>query len=522
MNSANEKPMSAGSEAPMPGPHSATASGVESSLAIAGHAVGERRWLIWILVFAVAVRIVTLGAYPLMDNTEARYAEIARKMVETGDWVMPQVKYGVPFWSKPPLSIWLTSVTYLGFGVNEFAARLSSLIACLAVVWLTVKLAAQREVPGLGFKAAVVLFTTPLVFISAGAVMTDPALALGTTLSMAGFWQAMTRSGRAGRVWGYLFFVGLAIGLLAKGPVGPALTLVPVGLWTLWKGGIRNVWQRLPWISGFVLAAALSVPWYVVAESRTPGFLDYFIIGENWKRYTEAGWKGDMFGTAHARPRGMIWPLAVAATLPWCVVWLGMLWQMRRQRMSSLVGPADDWRAYLWLWMLTSPVFFTFAGNILFTYVLPGLPAFALLVAEAWSTAGDENGRGVSTKISGLAIPVLIMLGVLFVLPRVAPDHSHKALVAQYASQRDSNAQQLVYLATAPLSAEFYARGQLAIAASAADLGRFLSDGHRNFYVLTQSQLDALPDLRGRLAPVSRSGKYVLLRDSQQPATPAQ
>src|SRR5258708_36524522 len=104
----------------------------------------EERWLLWLVVAAVAIRLATLGAYPLMDNTEARYAEIARKMVETGDWVMPQVKYGVPFWSKPPLSIWLTSVTYLGFGVNEFAARLSSLIACLAVVWLTVKLAAQR------------------------------------------------------------------------------------------------------------------------------------------------------------------------------------------------------------------------------------------------------------------------------------------------------------------------------------------------------------------------------------------
>jgi 4-amino-4-deoxy-L-arabinose transferase-like glycosyltransferase len=264
------------------------------------------------------------------------------------------------------------------------------------------------------------------------------------------------------------------------------------------------------------------VPWYVIAESRTPGFLDYFIIGENWKRYTEAGWKGDMFGTAHARTRGTIWPLAVAATLPWCVVWVGMLWQMRRQRMSPLVAPDAGWRAYLWLWMLTPPVFFTFAGNILFTYVLPGLPAFALLVAEAWSAVGDANGRGVSTKLSSLAIPVLITLGVLFVLPRIAPDHSHKALVAQYAARREGNAQQLVYLATAPLSAEFYARGQLAIATSAADLDRFLSDGHRNFYVLTQSQLDARPDLRGRLATVSQSGKYVLLRDSPQPTVPAQ
>src|SRR5512141_1197007 len=114
----------------------------------------------------------------------------------------------------------MTAATYLVLGVNEFAARFSSLVACLVAVWLTVDLGARRAVSGLEWKAAVVLFTTPLFFISAGAVMTDPALVLGTTLSMAGFWQAMTRAGRAARVWGYLFFVGLAIGLLAKGPVG--------------------------------------------------------------------------------------------------------------------------------------------------------------------------------------------------------------------------------------------------------------------------------------------------------------
>src|SRR5512143_60375 len=151
----------------------------------------ERRWLLWLLLFAIAVRIATLGAYPLMDNTEARYAEIARKMIETGDWITPQFQYGVPFWSKPPLSTWLTAGTYAALGVNEFAARFSSLVCCLVVLWITVDLARRRAIAGLGLKTALVLFTTPLFFISAGAVMTDPALTVGTTLSMAGFWQAM-------------------------------------------------------------------------------------------------------------------------------------------------------------------------------------------------------------------------------------------------------------------------------------------------------------------------------------------
>ena len=64
----------------------------------------ERVWLVWFVVAVVALRMLTLGAYPLMDTTESRYAEIARKMLETGDWLTPQFDYGVPFWGKPPLS----------------------------------------------------------------------------------------------------------------------------------------------------------------------------------------------------------------------------------------------------------------------------------------------------------------------------------------------------------------------------------------------------------------------------------
>jgi len=322
-------------------------------------------------------------------------------------------------------------------------------------------------------------------------------------------------------VWGYLFFVGLAIGLLAKGPVGVVLTFVPVGLWTLWKGGIGNVWRRVPWVTGFVLTAALAVPWYLLAESRTPGFLEYFIVGEHWKRYTVSGWKGDMFGTAHVRPRGMIWPFAILSTLPWCVVWIGMLWQMRRKGVLPRAAADDGWRAYLWLWMLASPVFFTFAGNILFTYVLPGLPAFALLVAEAWSAVGDERGRGVSTKASSLAIPILMVLGLVFVVPRVAPEHSHKALVEQYQALRGGGAARLVYVNEAPQSAEFYAAGKVITVKSVADLDRYLDDGQRDFYALTQAQQDERADLRARLSPVGRFGRFILLQDAPPPALPA-
>lgn len=344
--------------------------------------------------------------------------------------------------------------------------------------------------------------------------MTDPALFLGTTLSMAGFWQAVTRPGRAGRAWGYAFFLGLAIGVLAKGPVGVVLTLIPVGLWTLWKGGIRRVWNRLPWVSGFILAAALSVPWYLLEEARTPGYLDYFIVGEHWKRYTESGWKGDMFGTAHARPRGMIWLFALAVTLPWSGAWIALLWKRRQRPDMRPAVPDDGWDAYLWLWALTPAVFFTFAGNVLWTYVLPGLPAFALLVANAWSAAGEHRSRWLSMKAGALVMPVGLLLGVALIIPRVAPDHSQKTLVTEYLAARGSDAQRLVYFEEAPQSAQFYARGRVTTVTAALDLERFLHDGARDFFVFKDSKQDTLPGVRERLTPIARHGRYALFEEA--------
>jgi 4-amino-4-deoxy-L-arabinose transferase-like glycosyltransferase len=473
----------------------------------------DDRWLLAFVVLALVVRVATLPAYPLMDNTEARYAEVARKMVETGDWLTPQIHYGVPFWSKPPLSMWMTAVSYLAFGVNEFAARLPSFLACLAAAWLAWTLSARRNGIALALPATVVLVTTPLWFISAGAVMTDPALLLGTTLSMVGFWEAVTREGRARVLWGYAFFLGLAIGMLAKGPVGVVLTLLPVGVWTLWKGGIVEVWRRLPWISGTLLAAALAIPWYIVAEIRTPGYLDYFLIGEHFKRYTIAGWSGDMFGTAHARPRGTIWLLALVVTLPWCAALAGLLWRRWRARDRNTLAADDGWNAYLWLWALAPAVFFTLAGNVLWTYVLPGLPAFAMLVAEAWNASAADRPRWISLKAGALIVPLGFLAAALLVLPRVAEDHSHKALVAQYMALRQSDAERLVYFEEAPQSAEFYARGKVVTAARAADLEPYLHDAPRDFFVFKDSRQDGLPGVGDQLTVVGRYGRYTLFQE---------
>ena len=161
-------------------------------------------------------------------------------MLETGNWLTPQFDYGVPFWGKPPLSTWLSAASMSALGVGAFAARLPSFLlalACAVPIAVHAKLRGGRD-PVLWTLA--LFATTVLVFISAGAVMTDPALALGTTMSMTGFWVAVRGPDRHRLAAASAFFAGLAIGLLAKGPIAVVLTFLPIGAFTLITRGWRS------------------------------------------------------------------------------------------------------------------------------------------------------------------------------------------------------------------------------------------------------------------------------------------
>ncbi len=80
------------------------------------------RFATLLLALLIGCRIVTMILVPHTDNSESRYAEISRKMVETGDWITPQFDYGIPFWAKPPLSMWMSATGIELFGANEFGS----------------------------------------------------------------------------------------------------------------------------------------------------------------------------------------------------------------------------------------------------------------------------------------------------------------------------------------------------------------------------------------------------------------
>jgi 4-amino-4-deoxy-L-arabinose transferase-like glycosyltransferase len=468
------------------------------------------RTLLLLLVAAVIGRVLTLGVYPLMDTTEARYAEIARKMVELNDWVTPWFDYGVPFWAKPPLSFWLTSASFKLFGINEIAARLPHWLAGMGVAWLVWDLSIRRSHRE-ALYASALLFGSVLFFVAAGAVMTDMTLVLSTTLAMRGFWLGLHGNDAERKRERWLLFVAAGLGLLAKGPIALVLIALPIAGWAVMTRNIATVWRVLPWFRGGLVALAIALPWYALAEWRTPGFLDYFLVGEHWQRFVTPGWKGDLYGSAHNYPHGTIWLFVFVDLLPWTILLpiAALVWR-KTSGMTEAMPAERNWRTYLLLWGLAPAVFFTAAGNVLWPYVLPGIPALALW-ASGWLARLPQRAGVERLLIGGVAFTLILSLTFLVALPLsgVGEVKSTKELVADYDFHRKGR-EALIFLGKRPLSGAFYSRGRAEEALDTEQLARRLAEAP-SFVAIKAAEVGSFPKgLLALLKPVSEHGGYFL------------
>lgn len=412
----------------------------------------------------LCVRLVAMVTLPFTDTTESRYAEMARKMVETGNWLSPQDGYGVPFWGKPPLNTWLAAGGMELFGVNEFAARLPILLCALAIVALAYFWAASMAGRNIALVSVAVLSSTVAFFGASAFVMTDIPMALGTTLAMVAFWKAVCGAA-PDRRWGLAVFLGLAIGMLAKGPVAVVICLIPLAIWL----GVRREWhllRRLPWGRGGALLLALTVPWYAAAEWATPGFLRYFIIGEHIERFLVPGWTGDLYGSGHDEAKGMIWIFWTGAIRPWSYVALLPLLYRARSAARLVRGEASGWMLYLLLWAISPLILFTLASNILPAYTIPGLPASAILMVVLYTRLWPAPpGKWRKALFVGSAGVSLAFFAGVAVLAGTAPDmlrlKSHKALVAKAAELLPGAPLYRVGLRS--FSSEFYTGGKVGL-----------------------------------------------------------
>ena len=422
----------------------------------------QRTNIIWLLGALLLVRVIAMVVVPFADTTEPRYAEIARLMMTTNDWITPWFEPGVPFWGKPPLSFWAQAISFKLFGINEFAGRLPALLAFLATVWMLWRLAASVVNAHVAYATSVVYCGMVLTFLAAGTVMTDPYLALGTTWSMVAFYLAPKENVW---YWRYGFFIGLGIGLLAKGPLAIVISGAPIGLWVLLQGKLMFYLRAMPWVKGTLLTLIIALPWYILAELKTPGFINYFIVGEHFMRFVDPGWVGDLYGHAHKEPKGMIWLHWLAGSLPWGpLALLLLIGHMFRTNWRLTVWHAVKQPVviYALLWALVTPVFFTPAGNVIWTYVLPSMPAFAFLMG--WAMVKLNNGKKWRQLGFNLVMWFMPVAGLVFSVLVANNNDLMKTekRIAEYVAQQPQNGDnhnwsRLYYLGSKlEFSARFY------------------------------------------------------------------
>ena len=457
-----------------------------------------------LLTTLFALRIITLGLYPLYDPSESRYAEMGRKMLETGNWITPLIDYGIPFWGKPPMTVWLTASSLWLGGVNEFFARLPSFLLSIGIIWIIFHLAIVQRGRDNAWSAVIILVSTVLFFVMSGTVAMDVCMNLGITLALASFWLAIRDDRQS--FWAYLFFIGLSIGLMAKGPIALVLSGISIGLWTAISGEWLRVWQRIPWLKGTLLMLGICVPWYLLAEQKTPGFLEYFFIGEHWKRFTESGWTGDLYGNGHAQPHGKIWLYWLGGAFPWSLIFLKILiTALVKKEPLSLLKSNDGWRLYCLLWMVSPLLFFTLSANIIWTYTLPGLTGFALLLAD-WL-----NNKPRYRTALALCVPLSFLgLVIAYHCPNTEFFRSQKPLVTAYqqASQSD---ERLIYLNDRPYSAQFYMQGKAVQLTGISELQNSLTASNHDFYVIKEDAVSSLPEaIKIRLEPVKSYQLFTL------------
>jgi 4-amino-4-deoxy-L-arabinose transferase-like glycosyltransferase len=439
-------------------------------------------WAATLILSLITVRLISLGMFPLYDTTEARYAEMARIMVETHNWVTPQFDYNIPFWGKPPFQTWISALSFSWLGVNEFSARLPHFICGLITLYLVFRFTKSLTNTNSATFALLVL-TSSLGFILAiGMVMTDSALLMAYTLAMVSYWQCYVLKDKV--IFGHLFFVALALGMLIKGPVSLVLIGISLVCWSVWQGSFKVALKRLPWLSGTLIFLALTLPWYIWAEIRTPGFIEYFILGEHVQRFLVSGWQGDLYGTAHIKPRGMIWLYWLICASPWSFIVLGLLVKKYRGiELPQYKNKDQGINKYLICWMISPLLLFTLAGNILPIYVLPGFSALAIIVALNCQLTKASNYLGLASLAILTIVIVVLSLGVV----------SKKSEAELLGANRGfSQYTQLYYWKKRPFSAQFYSKGQAQLIENKVDLNKILKLKQEFYIAIRHSESKGL------------------------------
>ncbi|RSK43788.1 ArnT family glycosyltransferase [Hymenobacter rigui] len=324
----------------------------------------SRRWL-WIFVLVLGVAFGTqLGSWGPLESSEARYAEIGREMLTGQDWLHPQL-LGIYHFHKPPLTYWLTAAGLGLFGTDTWGVRVLPVLAVLLQVVLVYGLGLLlfQQDRARALAAAVIYGTLPVVLISALNVTTDAYLA---TLELAATYGILRYYHGGGARWLYLFWVGLGLAFLTKGPVGFVLPLMAVIGYYFQQKQTRRPFTVHHWL-GFGLFVLVGLSWYLYLMAENPAFVRYFLVEHTVERFANAA----TFN--RSKPWWFYLVLAPATSLPWAVA---LVVRAVRTPWSSV---PREWRNVLIFWVLVPLLFFSLSKSKLLLYVLPIFPGIVLL-----------------------------------------------------------------------------------------------------------------------------------------------
>jgi 4-amino-4-deoxy-L-arabinose transferase-like glycosyltransferase len=344
----------------------------------------------------------TLNYRHLIPSDEGRYAEIAREMLVTGDWVTPRYN-GYKYFEKPPLQAWATAVAFQMFGIGDWQARLWTALTGFLTILLVGFTGTRIFNARAGWLAAVVLASSPMWIISGHFNSLDMGLSSFLVAALCSLLIAQNSHNKNScRNWMWACWIFMALATLSKGVIGaaiPAMVFIAYSISTWdWK-----IWTRLRLFSGTILFLAITVPWFVLVAQRNPEFLEFFFIHEHLQRFTE---------DAHSRTGPIYYfvPLLLIGLLPWALQLPGALmqsWNERRREFSA------GWLLVCWFVVIFA--FFSVSHSKLPGYIIPVFPALALIIGNRLDRLlGHTNSMALPWKLQTLGFAILGLIGFFF------------------------------------------------------------------------------------------------------------
>lgn len=332
-----------------------------------------------LLIGFALVWFANLDYRRLIKTDEGRYAEIAREMAVSGDWVTPRLN-GYKYFEKPPLQYWATAAAFKLFGENEWTARLWTALTGFAGVIVAFVTGRKLWDSATGTAAAMILAGS-IGWVALGHVSSlDMGLAFFLSLAVSAF--AIAQRDAAGGcerlAWMLIAWAAAGLAVLSKGLVGIVLPTGALAVYLLWERDWRLL-KRLHALPGLILFLAITMPWFVLVSLRNPEFLQFFFIHEHLDRFLTR---------EHGRygPWWYFVPILLACWLPWTLALPG-IGATGARRIDARFQP----QRFLLVWSAVVFLFFSVSSSKLPAYILPIFPALALLSGHVLMRAGART-----------------------------------------------------------------------------------------------------------------------------------